>query len=124
MENARVFAETHKLLRSFLAEGLITGLRVDHPDGLLNPLQYSEAGAEAFRREPMLGAEPVAAIGSRRHRTETFRPRLRQEAGDGQAPLYLLVEKILEPGEHLPDHWPVDGTVGYEFSKPGQRYFD
>ncbi len=31
------------------------------------------------------------------------------------APLYLLVEKILERGEHLPQ-WPVDGTVGYDFT--------
>src|SRR6185369_10310609 len=32
------------------------------------------------------------------------------------APLYLLVEKILERGEQLPSHWPVDGTVGYDFT--------
>ncbi|HEV1996625.1 MAG TPA: malto-oligosyltrehalose synthase, partial [Candidatus Dormibacteraeota bacterium] len=28
---------------------------------------------------------------------------------------WLLVEKILEPGERLPADWPVDGTTGYEF---------
>ena len=28
---------------------------------------------------------------------------------------WLLVEKILEPGERLPDDWPVDGTTGYDF---------
>ncbi|GAC1333429.1 MAG: malto-oligosyltrehalose synthase [Candidatus Dormibacteria bacterium] len=28
---------------------------------------------------------------------------------------WLLVEKILEPGEHLPATWPVDGTTGYDF---------
>ena len=33
-----------------------------------------------------------------------------------QAPLYLLVEKILEPGEDLPAYWPVDGSVGYDFA--------
>ena len=27
---------------------------------------------------------------------------------------WLLVEKILAPGERLPDAWPVDGTTGYE----------
>jgi (1->4)-alpha-D-glucan 1-alpha-D-glucosylmutase len=32
-----------------------------------------------------------------------------------QTPLYVLVEKILEPGERLPK-WPVEGTVGYEFA--------
>ncbi|MFL6159167.1 MAG: malto-oligosyltrehalose synthase [Marmoricola sp.] len=30
--------------------------------------------------------------------------------GDG----YLVVEKILEPGEDLPRNWPTDGTTGYE----------
>ncbi len=27
---------------------------------------------------------------------------------------YLVVEKILHPGERLPSSWPVDGTTGYE----------
>ena len=29
---------------------------------------------------------------------------------------WLLVEKILEPGERLPDTWPVAGTTGYDFT--------
>jgi (1->4)-alpha-D-glucan 1-alpha-D-glucosylmutase len=29
-------------------------------------------------------------------------------------PVWLVVEKILEPGEDLPDEWPVDGTTGYD----------
>lgn len=29
--------------------------------------------------------------------------------------IYLVVEKILEHGESLPEDWPIDGTVGYEF---------
>jgi (1->4)-alpha-D-glucan 1-alpha-D-glucosylmutase len=28
----------------------------------------------------------------------------------------VWVEKILEPGEHLRDSWPVEGTTGYEFA--------
>ncbi|MEX2176082.1 MAG: malto-oligosyltrehalose synthase, partial [Pirellulaceae bacterium] len=28
---------------------------------------------------------------------------------------WLVVEKILEPGEALPDTWPVHGTTGYDF---------
>jgi (1->4)-alpha-D-glucan 1-alpha-D-glucosylmutase len=28
---------------------------------------------------------------------------------------WVVVEKILEPGEILPDSWPVDGTTGYDF---------
>ena len=37
--------------------------------------------------------------------------RLREAAGDA----YIVVEKILAPGERLPDGWPVEGTTGYEF---------
>jgi (1->4)-alpha-D-glucan 1-alpha-D-glucosylmutase len=29
---------------------------------------------------------------------------------------YLVVEKILSPGEKLPDNWPVQGTTGYDFA--------
>ncbi|HKR98404.1 MAG TPA: malto-oligosyltrehalose synthase, partial [Candidatus Dormibacteraeota bacterium] len=39
--------------------------------------------------------------------------RVRERSG-GDA--WLLVEKILEREEHLPDVWPVDGTTGYEFA--------
>lgn len=28
---------------------------------------------------------------------------------------YIIVEKILAPGEELPRHWPAEGTTGYEF---------
>jgi malto-oligosyltrehalose synthase/4-alpha-glucanotransferase len=28
---------------------------------------------------------------------------------------YLVVEKILEPGEELPEHWPIEGSSGYDF---------
>lgn len=38
--------------------------------------------------------------------------RLRERAPDA----WIVVEKILEPGEDLPVTWPVDGTTGYEVS--------
>jgi len=37
--------------------------------------------------------------------------RLRQAAPTS----WIVVEKILEPGEPLPGDWPVDGTTGYDF---------
>ena len=40
-----------------------------------------------------------------------------------RAPLYLVVEKILESGEKLPQQWPVDGTVGYEFGNSLNNLF-
>lgn len=33
----------------------------------------------------------------------------------GRDDLWIIAEKILEPGEQLPDDWPVDGTTGYDF---------
>lgn len=37
---------------------------------------------------------------------------LRQLVGDD---IYIVVEKILEPGENLPSAWPVQGNSGYDF---------
>ena len=38
--------------------------------------------------------------------------RLRHEAGPD---CYIIVEKILGEGEHIPAEWPISGTTGYEF---------
>ena len=40
IENERVFYATHRLVMRWVAEGRLTGLRVDHPDGLRDPLEY------------------------------------------------------------------------------------
>jgi (1->4)-alpha-D-glucan 1-alpha-D-glucosylmutase len=42
---------------------------------------------------------------------ETYLRRLRKLAPDA----WIVVEKILEPGEKLPRSWPVQGTTGYDF---------
>lgn len=38
-----------------------------------------------------------------------------QEVVFGGEPGYVVVEKILAPGERLPADWPVEGTTGYDF---------
>ena len=62
MENAEVFAATHCLIRKLLAHGDVTGLRVDHADGMFNPRQYlygcsyfmlRRTAAERRRRGPL-----------------------------------------------------------------------
>ncbi len=58
MENPRVFAETHKLVRKFLAEDLISGLRLDHPDGLLNPSEYIMRLQRLCAASRCIGGEP------------------------------------------------------------------
>ncbi len=75
-EDPAVFEATHRRIATMISEG-VAGLRVDHPDGLVDPGEYQE--------------------------------RLADLAPDA----WITVEKILEPGEQLPD-WPVAGTTGYD----------
>ena len=86
MEDPDVFAATHKLLSELIAAGTVTGVRLDHIDGLWNPAEYLTRLAEL-----------VKSAGS-----------------DG--PIYTLVEKILATGETLPAAWATHGTTGYEFA--------
>ena len=78
VEDPEVFAESHIEIRRWFDEGLVDGLRVDHPDGLRDPQRY---------------LDDLAAL-------------------TGGA--YVLVEKILEPGEELPSDWATAGTTGYD----------
>ena len=79
VERQHVFEETHALILDWLDRGVLDGVRVDHPDGLRDPLEYFQ--------------------------------RLRKAAPEG----YIIGEKILEPGEYLPESWPIEGTSGYDF---------
>nr|WP_045234163.1 malto-oligosyltrehalose synthase [Deinococcus pimensis] len=89
MEDPSTFERAHALLFRLLDEGVVTGVRLDHTDGLYDPLGYFRALQEA---------------------------RARQTGGDAkELPLYVVAEKILEPGEALPDRWPIHGTTGYDF---------
>ena len=47
VEDQRVFDATHELAVSLVSEGLVDGLRIDHPDGLADPQQYLDRLAEA-----------------------------------------------------------------------------
>ena len=40
MEREHVFEETHSLILDWLHRGVLDGVRIDHPDGLRDPLQY------------------------------------------------------------------------------------
>ena len=81
VEDDTVFAETHALVLEWVRLGLVSGLRVDHPDGLRDPQAYLR--------------------------------KLRASAPDA----WLVIEKILEPGEALPEGFQVDGTTGYDFMR-------
>lgn len=79
VEDEQVLADTHCLILAWLRDGVLDGVRIDHPDGLRDPEQYLR--------------------------------RLRASAPDA----WIVVEKILHPGEPLPATWPVHGTTGYDF---------
>ncbi|WMJ74211.1 malto-oligosyltrehalose synthase [Cytophagaceae bacterium ABcell3] len=42
----------------------------------------------------------------------TYLQQLRKLSGEN---LYIVVEKILEPRENLPEHWKIQGNTGYDF---------
>jgi len=115
MENPQVFAETHRLLRRLLADGIVDGLRIDHPDGLLNPPQYFTRLQMLYAASQCSGPEPRAVVAE-----NGVEVGIQQAFGEHDwigelPPMFVAVEKILEPGEQLPREWPIDGTVGYDF---------
>ncbi len=70
VEDPDVFDETHAKILELVAEGLVDGLRVDHPDGLANPREYLDRLRERRVRhvwvekilepgEPLRGSWPV-----------------------------------------------------------------
>src|SRR5580704_11049938 len=115
MENPAVFAATHCQIRSLIASPKVTGLRIDHCDGMFNPRPYlirlqllylaSQCGGPAPQQE-------TAANGIERSILDPVRG---YDWSQSQGPLYTVVEKILEPREYLPPAWPVRGTSGYDF---------
>jgi (1->4)-alpha-D-glucan 1-alpha-D-glucosylmutase len=92
VENPVVFDTIHKFLFELLETRSVTGLRIDHVDGLRDPKQYL---ASLQRRYSELVDGDSA------------------EPGTG---LYLIVEKILSEDENLRNDWPVHGTTGYDFT--------
>jgi (1->4)-alpha-D-glucan 1-alpha-D-glucosylmutase len=115
MENPEVFAATHCLIRRMLAEKQVTGLRVDHCDGMFNPRQYLIRLQLLYIASQCRGAAPHAPVAPNGIESE-IREAVRGYDWTGvQGPLYVVVEKILEPREALPREWPVRGTSGYDF---------
>ena len=116
MENPRVFAATHRMLRRLIAERMISGVRIDHCDGMLNPRQYLIRLQMLFADARLHGEKPVPPIAENGISLEVQQVFSQHDWMYRKHPLYVVVEKILEPGEELPDEWPIDGTSGYEFT--------
>ncbi len=116
MENPRVFAATHQMLRYLLADDMIHGLRIDHCDGLLNPRQYMVRLQMLYAASQCAGPVPHAPVAENGIEEDIQQVFGQHDWLTRGAPLYTVVEKILEPGEELPREWPVDGTSGYDFT--------
>jgi (1->4)-alpha-D-glucan 1-alpha-D-glucosylmutase len=80
MEDPMVLSHTHGLIFHLIERRIVTGLRIDHVDGLYDPATYLQELRERARTT------------------------------------YIVVEKILNLKEDLPDSWPVQGTTGYDFT--------
>jgi (1->4)-alpha-D-glucan 1-alpha-D-glucosylmutase len=51
MESPAVFEECHRLLQTLIEQGIVTGVRIDHIDGLWDPAQYLERLSELAGRK-------------------------------------------------------------------------
>ena len=117
IELPEVFRDAHRLVFRLLAEGLVTGLRIDHPDGLWDPPSYFRRLQEDYlvhQLEARLGAQTDHA-GLARAIAAGLLAQAAQSDKPSAWPLYVVTEKILCAGEQLPRDWPVHGTTGYDF---------
>jgi (1->4)-alpha-D-glucan 1-alpha-D-glucosylmutase len=88
VEDPRTFHESHELVARLIREGKLHGLRLDHVDGLYDPVQYARRLQRLIRFD---------------HEDD---PRFRH--------FYVVAEKILAEGEPMPHLPGVAGTTGYD----------
>ena len=124
MERPEVFAATHRLVLGLIRAGKVTGLRIDHADGLWDPVGYLrqlQKSAFEVQCQDWLDRR-FGAASERRAVAETCALAHFEAARSANPrdplnrPLFVVVEKILSPDEELPQSWPVDGTTGYDFA--------
>ncbi|HEX7153038.1 MAG TPA: malto-oligosyltrehalose synthase [Thermoanaerobaculia bacterium] len=87
VENPEVFEERHKRIFALVSAGHVTGLRIDHIDGLYDPAGH-------LRKLQMRLAD----------------------SSKPDDKFYVVVEKILAEGEDLPKDFDCAGTTGYDFT--------
>ncbi len=93
VELPHVFEDRHAAIREQVLAGRVTGLRVDHVDGLYDP------GAYLDRLQECMGGS------------------------SDQRAIFTVVEKILDSSEPLPRDWAVAGTTGYDFLNAANDLF-
>ena len=88
VEDPDVFDSRHPEIVGLVNGGGVTGLRIDHIDGLWDPRGY----LERLKRKALGEAATAGCTG-----------------------FYVIVEKILGSDEETPSDWSVCGTTGYDF---------
>jgi len=86
VENERVYKITHRLIQKLIQSGKVTGLRIDHLDGLYDPTRYLERLRETCG-ELYIVVEKILE----------------------------LEQDYLGKFEEIPREWPIQGTSGYDF---------
>jgi len=95
VEDPLVFEASHGYILRLVSRNPDVGLRIDHIDGLRDPLAY----------------------------LNRLQERLAADENHAGKESYLLVEKILARGEELPSDWPVSGTTGYDYVNAANGIF-
>ncbi len=95
VEDPLVFEATHGYILRLVSKSPVTGLRIDHIDGLRDPLAY----------------------------LNRLQERLTSDDNRKGSASYVLVEKILSRHEALPEDWPVSGSTGYDYLNEANGIF-
>ncbi|MBF0459624.1 MAG: malto-oligosyltrehalose synthase [Nitrospirae bacterium] len=116
VEDKEVFNETHKVVFRLIRERKVNGLRIDHPDGLFDPVEYfyrlqkgcfvslkisdyEKTGYGGSEAEEALNEE-IKALCLTDHDYKSF---------------YIVGEKIFAKDETMPPNWLLSGSTGYSF---------
>ena len=103
VEVPEVFDAVHKLALKLISLGWVTGLRIDHVDGLLDPVRYL-----TDLQQKCLSVLDTGGVSSRGILARLF-------GGRRPSDFYVVVEKILVGEERLRTDWATNGTTGYDY---------
>jgi (1->4)-alpha-D-glucan 1-alpha-D-glucosylmutase len=122
MENPLVFRIFHRLVLRLVREGKVTGIRVDHPDGLYDPAAYFTDLQRACFFELQRGLMDLVASRVDLDYSTGYvdgevsqRYRAALDSDPHYKAFYVVGEKILTRAERMPEEWPIFSTTGYVF---------
>jgi (1->4)-alpha-D-glucan 1-alpha-D-glucosylmutase len=122
VQKPEVFEATHKLIFDLIEQGKVTGLRVDHPDGLYDPSEYLDRLQRrcfeiAMRSHVDKVKEDVDLPYGQKYIESVISERYEEglQLQKDFKPFYIVGEKILGKGEIMPAEWRLFSTTGYVF---------